>query len=56
MPENTTWVPSAVPYDWAYSLSVSGENTTLGESPRGITPVIYLSGPLFGVSRSRPRT
>jgi hypothetical protein len=43
----TQWVPSAVPYDWAYSLSVSGENTALGEAPRGITPVIYLSGPLF---------
>jgi outer membrane receptor protein involved in Fe transport len=43
----TQWVPSAVPYDWAYSLSISGENTALGEAPRGITPVIYLSDPLF---------
>ncbi len=44
----TQWVPSAVPYDWAYALSVSGENTALGEAPRGITPVIYMSEPLFG--------
>ena len=44
---NTQWVPSAVPYDWAYSLSMNGENTALGEAPRGITPVIYLTEPLF---------
>ncbi len=48
--QQTTWAPSAVEYNWAYSQSVSGENTALGESPRGITPVIYLSGPLFGRS------
>src|SRR5690606_38623140 len=23
----TQWRPSAVPYDWAYSLSISGEDT-----------------------------
>jgi outer membrane receptor protein involved in Fe transport len=43
----TEWVPSAVPYDWAYSLSVSGEDTSLTGATRGITPVIYLSEPLF---------
>lgn len=43
----TTWAPSATPYEWARGLSVSGENTALGEAPRGITPVIYLSDPLF---------
>ena len=43
-----TWAPSATPYEWARGLSVSGENTALGEAPRGITPVIYLSDPLFG--------
>lgn len=43
----TTWVPSAVSYEWAYSLSNTGENTRLGEAPRGITPIIYLSDPLF---------
>lgn len=43
----TEWAPSAVPYDWAYSLSVSGEDTNLTGATRGITPVIYLSGPLF---------
>ncbi|HWA87994.1 MAG TPA: TonB-dependent receptor plug domain-containing protein [Opitutus sp.] len=41
------WVPSAVPYDWAYSLSVSGEDTNITGATRGITPIIYLSGPLF---------
>ncbi len=46
--QTTTWAPSAVDYDWAVSQSVNGENTALGEAPRGITPVIYLSGPLFG--------
>jgi outer membrane receptor protein involved in Fe transport len=44
----TIWAPSATPYEWARGLSVSGENTNLGESPRGITPIIYLSDPLFG--------
>jgi hypothetical protein len=43
----TQWAPSATPYDWARGLSVSGENTALGEAPRGITPIIYLSDPLF---------
>ncbi len=43
----TQWAPSAVPYDWAYSLSVSGEDTNLTGATRGITPIIYLSGPLF---------
>lgn len=43
----TTWAPSATPYEWARGLSVSGENTALTEAPRGITPVIYLSDPLF---------
>jgi hypothetical protein len=43
----TTWAPSATPYEWARGLSVSGENTILGEATRGITPVIYLSDPLF---------
>ncbi|BET65319.1 hypothetical protein ASA1KI_02370 [Opitutales bacterium ASA1] len=43
----TQWVPSATTFEWANGLSVSGENTALGESPRGITPLIYLSGPLF---------
>jgi len=44
---NTQWAPSATSYEWARQLSVSGENTDLGEAPRGITPIIYLSGPLF---------
>ncbi|MFZ5494677.1 MAG: TonB-dependent receptor plug domain-containing protein [Verrucomicrobiota bacterium] len=44
----TTWAPSATPYEWARGLSVSGENTALTEAPRGITPLIYLSDPLFG--------
>lgn len=44
---DTEWAPSAVPYDWAYSLSVSGEDTNLTGATRGITPVVYLSGPLF---------
>lgn len=43
----TTWRPSATTFDWAYTQSVSGENTKLGESPRGVTPIVYLSGPLF---------
>ncbi len=43
----TQWLPSAVPYDWAYSLSVSGEDTNLTGATRGVTPIIYLSGPLF---------
>ncbi len=43
----TQWVPSAVPYDWAYSLSVSGEDTNLTGATRGVTPIIYLSDPLF---------
>jgi outer membrane receptor protein involved in Fe transport len=46
----TQWAPSAVPYDWAYSLSVSGEDTNLTGATRGITPIIYLSGPLFDKS------
>jgi hypothetical protein len=49
----TQWVPSAVPYEWAYSLSVSGEDTNLTGATRGITPVIYLSGPLFGRSSAQ---
>ncbi|HVU25113.1 MAG TPA: TonB-dependent receptor [Opitutus sp.] len=44
---DTQWLPSAVPYDWAYSLSVSGEDTNLTGATRGITPIIYLSDPLF---------
>lgn len=43
----TIWAPSATPYEWARGLSVSGENTILGEATRGITPVVYLSDPLF---------
>lgn len=46
----TTWLPSATTYEWAYNLSVAGEVTKLGEATRGITPVIYLSEPLFGRS------
>jgi outer membrane receptor protein involved in Fe transport len=46
----TQWVPSAVPYDWAMGLSVSGENTALGDDPRSVVPIIYLSDPLFGAS------
>ena len=46
----TQWRPSAVPYDWAYSLSVSGEDTNLTGATRGITPLIYLSDPLFDKS------
>ncbi len=44
----TTWEPSATSFEWANNLSVSGENTQLGQAPRGVTPVIYLSDPLFG--------
>lgn len=44
----TQWAPSAVPYAWAYSLSISGEDTALTGATRGITPIIYLSDPLFG--------
>lgn len=57
---DTQWEPSATPYDWALSLSsmnadgsFRGENTALGEAPRGITPIIYLSGPLFSASTAR---
>ncbi|HWA25762.1 MAG TPA: TonB-dependent receptor plug domain-containing protein [Lacunisphaera sp.] len=46
----TQWVPSAVPYAFAYSLSISGEDTQLTGATRGITPIIYLSDPLFGRS------
>ncbi|HVU25162.1 MAG TPA: TonB-dependent receptor plug domain-containing protein [Opitutus sp.] len=46
----TEWAPSAVPYDWAYSLSISGEDTNLTGATRGITPIIYLSDPLFDKS------
>jgi len=46
----TQWAPSAVPYDWAYSLSISGEDTNLTGATRGITPIIYLSNPLFDKS------
>ncbi len=46
----TNYAPSQTSFEWANNLSVSGENTLLGESTRGITPVIYLSEPLFGVS------
>jgi len=44
---DTSWRPAAVAYDWAYNLSVSGETTKLNEATRGITPIIYLSDPLF---------
>lgn len=43
----TVWAPSATSLEWAYNLSVAGENTRLGEATRGITPIVYLSGPLF---------
>jgi hypothetical protein len=54
----TIWSPSATTYEWAYGLSSldpttgepRGENTALGEAPRGITPIIYLSEPLFNRS------
>jgi len=44
---STEWRPAATTYQWALDLSVSGENTKLGESPRDVTPIIYLSDPLF---------
>jgi outer membrane receptor protein involved in Fe transport len=43
----TTWAPSATTFAWANGLSFEGENTDLTEAPRGITPIIYLSAPLF---------
>lgn len=46
----TTWAPSATTFAWADGLSISGENTDLTEAPRGITPIIYLSGPLFNAA------
>jgi len=45
--EKTQWAPSATPYDWALGLSVSGADTSLTGATRGITPIIYLSGPLW---------
>ncbi|ACB75039.1 TonB-dependent receptor plug [Opitutus terrae PB90-1] len=45
--EQTQWAPSATPYDWALGLSVAGADTNLTGATRGITPVIYLSEPLF---------
>ncbi len=47
---NTIWQPSAVEYTWAYENSDKGANTALGLSTRGVTPIVYLSEPLFGVS------
>jgi outer membrane receptor protein involved in Fe transport len=46
----TSWAPSATTFEWADGLSVSGENTDITEAPRGITPIIYLSGPLFNAT------
>jgi len=46
----TEWQPSAVEYEWAYENSNLGADTKLGESATGITPIIYLSGPLFDVN------
>jgi len=43
----TTWRPSAVSYEWASAYN--DNKLTIDESSRGITPVVYLSGPLFDV-------
>ncbi len=45
----TQWDPAATTYQWADRLSSSkGTNIQLGGAERGVTPIIYLSDPLFG--------
>jgi len=44
----TQWATSATSYEWAYNLSANKDtNIQLGGSERGITPIVYLTGPLF---------
>lgn len=44
----TQWRPSATTYEWAYDLSANkGSNILLGQSERDVTPMIYLTDPLF---------
>jgi hypothetical protein len=45
---NTEWETSATSYEWAFNLSTNkGANIQIGQSERQVTPVIYLSDPLF---------
>jgi len=46
----TQWVPSATTYEWASDLSATKANIGLGEAERGVTPIVYLSDPLFNRS------
>lgn len=44
----TQWRPSATTYQWAYDLSANKDaNIQIGGSERDVTPIIYLSEPLF---------
>ena len=47
----TQWEPSATTYQWASALSANQDaNIQVGGSERGVTPIIYLSDPLFNRS------
>jgi len=46
----TVWQPSAVEYSWADENANNHADTKVDQSTRGITPIIYLSGPLMGTS------
>jgi len=45
--QETSWRPSAVEYQWA--ADHANAQTGVDQSARGITPIIYLSGPLLGM-------